>query len=300
MAKENSDSKVTLSAKQYILNDEPDVVSNEIKERIDIGVKRLSEFRQAPKQFGVEALVKNFELDFRSWNDFNIALLKTAYRDPKIAEKYEQVGLPTEWRGLEDKVNKLDWLFLRKIAALRSLRTQMRFFAKATDLSKSTQTELKRFGNKVFIVHGHDGAVKLAVADTLKKLELDYIILHEQPDQGKTIIEKLETYSEDVDLGYAVVLLTPDDVGKSKEDKDEPKSRARQNVVFELGYFISKLGRARVRALYSKGVELPSDYQGVLYTLLDDAGAWRYELADELEAAGFSIDRNKLGRRKIG
>jgi predicted nucleotide-binding protein len=294
MAKKNLDSKVTLSAKQYILNDEPVVIDNEIKERIDIGTGMLAGFRQLPK---AETVVKGFELEFRSWNAFNFTLLTTAFRDPKIAEDYKQVGSPVTWKGSQDKIEKLEWFLVRKINALSSLRKEMRFFAKATDLSKSTQPEIKRFGSKVFIVHGHDGAVKLAVADTLKKLELDYTILHEQPDRGKTIIEKLETYSEDVDLGYAIVLLTPDDVGKSKEDKDEPKPRSRQNVVFELGYFISKLGRARVRALYSKGVELPSDYKGVLYTLLDDAGAWRYELADELEAAGFSIDRNKLGRK---
>src|SRR4030042_7117770 len=100
MAKNNLDSKVRLSAKQYVLNDEPDVVDKEIKERIDIGVKRLHEFREEPKQFGVEALVRNLELDFRSWSEVNTTLLATAFRDPGVAEKYDQVGVPMEWTGL--------------------------------------------------------------------------------------------------------------------------------------------------------------------------------------------------------
>lgn len=146
----------------------------------------------------------------------------------------------------------------------------------------------------IFIVHGHDEAIKQTVARLLEKLELNPIILHEQPDKGQTIIEKLEKSSSDIDVGYAIVILTPDDVGAEASEKEKLLPRARQNVVFELGYFIAKLGRQRVQALHTQGVELPSDYQGVLYTQLDDGGAWKLKLAKEMKAVGIDIDLNLL------
>lgn len=146
----------------------------------------------------------------------------------------------------------------------------------------------------VFIVHGHDEAIKQSVARFLERLDLKVVILHEQPDKGKTLIEKLEASSLEIDIAYAVVILTPDDVGAVTSEKDKLQPRARQNVVFELGYLIAKLGRQRVRALYTEGVELPSDYQGVLYTQLDKPGAWRLKLAREIKAAGITVDLNKI------
>lgn len=144
---------------------------------------------------------------------------------------------------------------------------------------------------KVFVVHGHDGQIKETVARYTEKLGLDPIILHEQPNTGRTIIEKFEVFS---DVGFAVVLLTPDDVGASKDSPQNLKARARQNVILELGYFLGKLGRSRVCVLYKSGVEIPSDYQGVIYTEVDDAGGWKTKLAQELVEAGFSIDLNAI------
>ena len=146
----------------------------------------------------------------------------------------------------------------------------------------------------VFVVHGHDEAIKQSVARFLERLDLKVVVLHEQPDKGKTLIEKLEASSSEIDIACAIVILTPDDVGAQLSEKDKLRPRARQNVVFELGYFIAKLGRQRVRALYAEGVELPSDYQGVLYTQLDKPGAWKLELAREIKAAGINVDLNKI------
>ena len=146
------------------------------------------------------------------------------------------------------------------------------------------------FGYKIFLVHGHDMAFLHEAARFLEKLNQDVIILREQPNQGKTIIEKFVDYSE---VGFAVVLLTSDDRGGMFSTSFEMQlPRARQNVIFELGYFIGKLGRNRVCALYSPGVEFPSDYSGVLFIELDDRGAWRLALAREMKAAGFNIDMN--------
>lgn len=146
--------------------------------------------------------------------------------------------------------------------------------------------------NKVFVVHGHNDGLRQSVARFIEKLGLEAIILNEKPNEGRTIIEKIEAHSS---VGFAVVLLTPDDVGKlASEPKEKLSHRARQNVVLELGYFIAKLGRNRVCALLMEGVEKPSDYDGVLYTQVDDSGAWQLKLAKELKAAGLNIDLNKI------
>ncbi|WP_292135436.1 nucleotide-binding protein [Brevundimonas sp.] len=131
------------------------------------------------------------------------------------------------------------------------------------------------------------------LARFLEFIGLVPIILHEQASKGMTIPEKLTAYSS---VGFAVVLLTPDDVGRAKKDTDD-KDRARQNVILELGYFVGRLGRSRVCALRKGDVEIPSDYLGVVYTELDAAGGWKQSLAQELEAAGYDIDWNKVMRR---
>lgn len=147
--------------------------------------------------------------------------------------------------------------------------------------------------NRVFIVHGQEGEPKQAVARFLEGLDLEAVILEEQPNRGNTIIEKFETYS---DVGFAVVLLTPDDVGRAKTDADL-KPRARQNVILELGFFVGKLGRDRVCALKMDEVEVPSDISGVVYVAYDRAGGWKTKLGLELQEAGYEIDWNKVMRR---
>ncbi len=151
-----------------------------------------------------------------------------------------------------------------------------------------------RSKKNVFVVHGHDEEMKQSVARTLEKLELTAIILHEQPNKGRTTIEKFSDYS---DVGFAIVLLSPDDIGYERVDKIEnAKSRARQNVVFELGYFIGKLGRENVLALYKpdEKFEMPTDYSGVLYVPYELNGRWKFDLIKELKACGYSVDANKL------
>ena len=146
-------------------------------------------------------------------------------------------------------------------------------------------------GSKVFIVHGRDGSTKLEVADFLQKITGERpVILHEQANYGsRTVIEKFEAYASDA--GFAVVLLTGDDVGGVKGSSVQ-QPRARQNVILEFGYFMGMLKRSRVVALYEQGIELPSDVNGVLYTPL--TGNWKLDLAKELQAAGIGIDPGKL------
>ncbi|MBS1164593.1 MAG: hypothetical protein H6R00_618 [Proteobacteria bacterium] len=144
---------------------------------------------------------------------------------------------------------------------------------------------------KVFVVHGHDKATLETVARFLERIRFEAIILHEQANQGRTIIEKIEAHG---DVGFAVVLLTPDDVGAMVGGEQKP--RARQNVILELGYFIAKLGRQKVCVLKRDAIELPSDFAGIVYQTLDEGGVWRNALARELEEVGFEIDWRKVGR----
>ena len=160
--------------------------------------------------------------------------------------------------------------------------------------SDNERSRLNRGGKtpsrKVFVVHGHDRGTKESVARLLEKLDLEPIILHEQADRGKTLIEKFETHSSDVSC--AVVLLTADDVASSKVNPRKTESRARQNVILELGFFVGALGRDHTFALVEKDVTLPSDIHGVVYIPLD-AGEWRMRLVKELKASGLEVDANR-------
>jgi predicted nucleotide-binding protein len=145
----------------------------------------------------------------------------------------------------------------------------------------------KAKSNKVFIVHGHDGETKYRTANFLRQHDLDPIILHLKASRNRTIIEKLEKYTEDV--GYGIVLYTPDDLGqvKSKASNGELDNRARQNVIFEHGYLMGLIGRENVVAIVKGDIELPNDISGVVY--IDDAD-WEKTLLIELRDAGYALN----------
>ena len=175
---------------------------------------------------------------------------------------------------------------------LKKLEGLVELLATEIQLSAGTAPQVAApvRGHRVFLVHGHDEAVLHEVARFLERLRQDVVVLREQPNQGQTIIEKFENYA---DVGFAVVLLTPDDRGGPVNvGCDGQQPRARQNVILELGYFLGRLGRNRVCALYREGVEIPSDYSGVLYIKLDEAGGWRLGLAKEMKAAELPVDMN--------
>ena len=159
--------------------------------------------------------------------------------------------------------------------------------AESSNVNETSIPILQYDTQKVFIVHGHDIESKEMVARFVQKIGLKPIILHEQPNSGLTIIEKLESFSN---VGFAVVLLTPDDVGGLAQKPDELQARARQNVILELGYFIGRLSRNRICALYKQGVAIPSDFGSIVYVELDEKGGWRTKLAQEFVHAGMSIE----------
>jgi predicted nucleotide-binding protein len=165
-----------------------------------------------------------------------------------------------------------------------------------TEINIQKQEPNKKTDNtkNIFIVHGHNEEMKLAVARTIEKLKLNPIILHEQPNKGKTIIEK---FTDNSDVSFAIVILSADDISYSKNESPETsKYRARQNVIFELGYFIGKLGRERVLALHEVESEfdIPTDYSGVLFVPYDKAGKWQFDLVRELKALGIEVNANDI------
>lgn len=145
--------------------------------------------------------------------------------------------------------------------------------------------------NKVFIVHGHDTLAKVEVARFIEKLGFEPIILHEQVNEGMTIIEKIEKYSE---VGFGIVLYTPCDIGYNSKDENKKYPRARQNVVFEHGYLMAKIGRNNVCALVKNNVETPNDVSGVVYLAMDEHGGWKLPLAKEMKSSGYDIDFNLI------
>ena len=139
--------------------------------------------------------------------------------------------------------------------------------------------------SQVFIVHGHDEIAKLEMSSFITSLDLQPIILHMQASSGRTIIEKIEYYSN---VGFGIVLYTPCDIG-SKVGELTGNYRARQNVVFEHGFLIGKLGRSRVSAVVKGIVETPNDISGVVYVAMDTGGSWKDELIRELRDAGYNV-----------
>lgn len=144
--------------------------------------------------------------------------------------------------------------------------------------------------NSVFIVHGHDEGLKEAVARFLEKIKVKPVILHEQINNGMTIIEKFEDFANRA--GFAIVLMTPDDYGYPSGHEELKKARPRQNVVLELGFFVAKLGRSKTLVLTKGDLELPSDFSGVVYESVDKGDGWKLKLAQELKSAGFDVDLN--------
>lgn len=146
----------------------------------------------------------------------------------------------------------------------------------------------KKTSKDIFIVHGHDDSAINEVKVFLLEIGLNPIVLREQPNEGQTIIEKIEKYTN---VGFGIVLYTPCDVGKAIE-QTEYHNRARQNVVFEHGYLCAKIGRSHVCALVKGDLEIPGDLGGVVYTLM--TSDWKIQVAKELRAAGYQFDAKKL------
>lgn len=240
--------------------------------------------------------VDRAEAEETKWRNYTIDLLSHIFSNPSKADKYAEKTS----RGSFSLGGKLHYTeeakyFRRRmdssITELESILEGLEIIPELVETStpQESSDHSISLSKKVFIVHGHDEVAKESVGRFIHQLGLSPVILNEQPNEGWTIIEKFEKSSNKV--GYAVVLLTPDDIGTSKNKPEELKPRARQNVIFELGYFAAKLGRKRVCALYKGGIEIPSDYHGVAYVSMD-SDDWKTRLAVEIKQS-IPIDLNR-------
>jgi predicted nucleotide-binding protein len=201
---------------------------------------------------------------------------------------FEGVETPlSDYRsGVAENIRRSETLLSEAIRSLREDLSELE--AENEQAAKPNVIEDSR---RIFIVHGHDEGARETIARFVEQLGLDPVILHEQPNKGRTIITKFQEEARDV--GFAIVLMTPDDQGGPVRGEQKPRSR--QNVVFELGFFIGAIGANRVAALLKGNLERPSDFDGVVYISMD-TGSWRHELGRELQAAGFDIDWNIVMR----
>lgn len=291
------------------------IARTEASEKISASLRKGHELRDRNIPSWWELDVAVHDLD--KWNRYNHDLLLHLFDNPTVADEYSAAPLrPVYSQGdFEIESREFHWNACGRVAYVESILERLEFMSEIRNQSTSAspsketvnpmaqifkeylapppnRTTRPRVGRKIFVVHGHDDGSKETVARLVEKLGLEAIILHERPDAGRTIIEKLEDHASDV--GYAVVLLTADDVGYDKSKPDQQEQRARQNVIFELGFFIGKLTRKHVCALYQEGVHMPSDYQGALFVPIDANGAWKLKLAKEMRKAGLPIDPNKM------
>lgn len=300
MAKKIIENKETAS----ILTISKPEFKSQLEERIDIGKNLLNATvkiannslyygrRQQTIEYD-EKEKEDFFSAYRKWDDFNTDFLKRTfnYSENEYKKEYENAFHLGSMFGSDDVVEDQKKTIKQKIDKLESFIERLVIIPcnKQEEMSVTQKSTL--LSDKIFIVHGHNSLMKETTARTLSKLGLAPIILHEQSDGGKTIIEKFEKNSSEV--GFAIILLTADDEGKANKET-ELKSRARQNVVFEMGYFIGKLGRERVLLLLENGVEKPGDLDGIVYTPIDANDGWKLKLVKELKACNYNVSADNI------
>ncbi|MDE0481835.1 MAG: nucleotide-binding protein [Candidatus Poribacteria bacterium] len=267
-----------------------------IQERIDVGKILRDQSIDSDDEYelaGKEAV---------NWSNYNKDLLVKLFGSSALTENYrnyiyEDLDI-SDFEGqlfighienyedyVKKKIYKYREYLTESLKSLEGIRARFELF-------EEPEPPERIFGDKIFIVHGHDEAAKHKIARFIEDLELTATILDEQPSRGQTIIDKFEEHADEA--GFAIVLLTSDDLVRSKDNENEFKHRARQNVILELGYFLHALGRERVRVLHEESVEIPSDIHGIVYVPLDSAGGWKINLGRELQSVGYSVDMNNI------
>ncbi|MBF0566063.1 MAG: nucleotide-binding protein [Nitrospirae bacterium] len=203
-----------------------------------------------------------------------------------------------QWQVFNNQTDQLYKKIDIKIHRLESIIGRLELFplieALSTESSEAiTEQAPVAHSRKIFVVHGHDEIAKTNLEIFLNKIGLEPVVLHRQADEGLTVIEKFEKHS---DVGYAFILLTPDEIAYLKAEASKPDDqrkteyRARPNVIFEFGYFVGKLGRSRVCCLYTGDVSLPSDIHGWIYKKFDKSiDEIKYDIIEELKKAKYAI-----------
>ena len=242
--------------------------------------------------------VRIFRELYLSWEGKTSAVLENGFKVSGFlttSPKDEFTGTAVSLLDLKIASTTIPWERLPEVLAdIQEKLRVLRAVEDRLDVYAATETRPVPHSTSptapIFLVHGHDIARRELVRRFLETVtDRDVVVLADQPNRGQDILGKLLVHAQQA--VFAVVLLTPDDEG-GESGKEKRASRARQNVVFELGMFIGLLGRDRVAALNDPAVELPTDFSGVAYIPID-GDSWQIELARELKAAGISVSLDR-------
>lgn len=288
--------KKQVKTEKTLLKKSKSVFEQELTEQINIGQKIIEDRIENDEAFS------KAKREFSEWSDYNLELIKQSFTEPynEYWRSYDNagnaIGLMAAIGGRRQQPGEILNEFIQKVESkldnLNKLKNKVKLIESSVEEPQIIANKtIQRNMSQVFIVHGHDEEAKTKTARFIEKLGLEAIILHEQASSSRSIIEKIEEYS---DVGFGIVLYTPCDIGGKQTENPELKSRARQNVVFEHGFLIGKIKRENVCALVKGDVELPNDISGVVYVQMDSADSWKYTIAKEMRASGYEIDMNKI------
>lgn len=265
---------------------------SQLIERISLGKQLLNAYIKTEEQ------LKEQEKFFENWSSYNYELLKVSFNNANNDYKssyniagqmigVSQVMHGTSIHNLSFRFKMLKERVEAKTNALENILGKADILLSETEsVTNIDNSHLTNVNDTVFIIHGHDEEMKRNVQLLLNRGKLNEIVLHEQPDKNRTVIEKL--IEEGANASYVIALLSPDDT------QNDGTSRARQNVILEIGYFLGKLGRERVRVLRKGDTVIPSDLQGILYENYDTDGTWKIKIAKEIKSTGLPIDMESI------
>lgn len=251
-----------------------------------------------------ESSKQAFMAAYKMWDDFNKEIYQSSFEAPNNTYFHDYEIQIWDHFYAQDIVADYKKQIQRQITQMQSDINKVALIECSAAEQKQSNTgaaKEKPLSNDIFIVHGHSEEMKQTVARVVTKLGLNPIILHEQANEGRTIIDKFEFNAENIQ--FAIILLSGDDLAASVKDlegvkdgnvRERLEKRARQNVVFEMGYFAGRLGRNKLFYLLQDGVSKPGDLDGLVYTPYDAVGAWRFGLVKELKACGYDVDANRI------
>lgn len=234
--------------------------------------------------------------EYEQWMKYIETLFAITFKGDEYLTEFRRERAKPDLSLVSHYVDSPFRRFVRtQITTLESIKERVNLLDGPVGISADSQVAVDTVvsGTNVFVVHGRDRGVRETVARFVEHLGLNPIILDDLPSSGRTVIEKFERSVVDYNVRYAIVLMTPDDIGTLASEVDNSSARARQNVIFELGYFVGKLGRENVCPLVKGEVEIPSDFYGVVYVALDDFDGWKIKLESEIAAAGLPIDKTR-------
>lgn len=273
------------------------VTRDEAKQRLQDRIEKGMELKS--KQVNTREAFEELKNNYSKWDSFNSELLRRIFTTDEAAKEYDYWGvvavsthedslgekIADTYKGIDKKIHRLDSIIER--LELIPLAGQVAPITSASPLSAQPRSK------RVFVVHGHDEVAKTSLEVFLREIGLEPVVLHRQADEGLTVIEKFEKHS---DVGYAFILLTPDEVACLASEASKPEAerrtelRARPNVIFEFGYFVGKLGRSRVCCLYTGNVSLPSDVSGMIYKKYEKSiEEVAYSVIKDLKASGYGV-----------